>query len=318
MRIVVTGASGFLGSWACRVLSAQHEVIALVRETSNTYRISNLRHIQVIRLPIQLWADQIMNINPDVLVMSDWSGVSGIERNAESQRDNFNRIVTLARAAALARTRLVIGIGSQAELGPIDSKITESAGDNPTTLYGEMKVKTRLELERIFLNSATSFAWLRVFSTYGPLDDGEWLIPRIVDSLINDKEIKLTKGEQEWSFLHAYDFATAIAAVIENKLVQGIVNLGNPETVTIRSAALTVGKILGKEQLLLFGDLEYRPDQVMRLQPVCETLTALGWRPGIKFDVGIKQTLDWLMRNKINSIKTIEGETLNFNLPARL
>jgi hypothetical protein len=90
MRIVITGASGFLGSWACRVLSAQHEVVALVRETSNTYRISNLRDIQVIRLPIRLWPDQIMNINPDVLVMSDWSGVSGIERNAELQRDNFN------------------------------------------------------------------------------------------------------------------------------------------------------------------------------------------------------------------------------------
>ena len=68
----------------------------------------------------------------------------------------------------------------------------------------------------------TRFVWMRIFSTYGPLDTGAWLIPQTVDSLSLGKSMDLTKGEQEWSYLHAYDLARAFGAVVDNPAVAGV------------------------------------------------------------------------------------------------
>jgi nucleoside-diphosphate-sugar epimerase len=78
-----------------------------------------------------------------------------------------------------------------------------------------------------------------------------------------------------------------------------------------------IGQYLEKENLLEFGAIEYRQDQVMKLQPSCETLVNAGWQPQIAFDSGIRQTIDWLQRKQLKPITTVGGETLEFNLPVR-
>jgi dTDP-glucose 4,6-dehydratase len=134
---------------------------------------------------------------------------------------------------------------------------------------------------------------------------------------MKNKVIGLTKGEQEWSYLHAYDLASAFQTVIRETRISGIVNVGNPQTISIHDAASTIGKILEKKELLKFGALEYRPDQVMRLQPLCETLTKSGWRPQISFEQGIRQTIDWFQRKDLQPIITESGQSLDFKLPVR-
>jgi nucleoside-diphosphate-sugar epimerase len=281
------------------------------------YRLSDLGEIEVARLDTTLWEHFIIDSQPDVLILNDWEGVGNQARNDPRQFENNARHSRLAIAGRDAGAKMIIGVGSQAELGPINSSISENSIDNPTTLYGEAKVQIRKNIEGLLMGTETKFIWMRIFSTYGPLDEGSWLIPNIVDSLEKDKEIELTKGEQEWSYLHAYDLAMAFAAVINHAGIKGIVNVGNPDTLSIRSAASTVGKILGKEELIKFGALEYRLDQVMRLQPLSETLGRSGWRPEISFDEGIRQTIGWLTRKELLPLKTVRGKLLHFNLPVR-
>ena len=128
----------------------------------------------------------------------------------------------------------------------------------------------------------------------------------------------MTKGEQRWSYLHAYDLASAFRTAIEDPNISGIVNVGNPETISVFEVASTIGEILKKEKLLVFGALEYRSDQVMRLHPECETLTGSGWRPLIDFEVGIKQTIDWLQGKRLQPLITNAGKILDFKLPSRI
>jgi nucleoside-diphosphate-sugar epimerase len=109
----------------------------------------------------------------------------------------------------------------------------------------------------------------------------------------------------------------AFAEVISKPKISGVVNVGNPETISIRDVGSIIGQHLKKEKLLEYGALDYRPDQVMKLQPLCETLVNAGWQPQISFDVGIRQTIDWLQRKQLMPITTEDGKTLNFNLPLR-
>jgi nucleoside-diphosphate-sugar epimerase len=282
------------------------------------YKLSQIEKLEIVQLELSAWSEFLKRSQCDVLILNDWSGVGNQYRNDEKQSENVLRISRLTRSARAGGVKTVIGVGSQAELGPIESTISEIEVDNPTTAYGRAKVDTRLAIEDLIKGSDARFIWMRIFSTYGPLDEGTWLIPNIVDSLVNNREISLTRGEQQWSYLHAYDLASAFRTVIEDPSLRGIVNVGNPHTISVHEVASIIGEILEKKELLGFGALDYLSDQVMRLEPLCETLTVAGWFPQISFDEGIRQTIDWLQKKPINSLKTLDGKTLDFKLPSRL
>ena len=317
MKIVVTGASGFLGSWICRVLALNHEVVALVRPTSEVYRLSGIRKVSVVPRETPQWSEFIGEVKPDVLILAGWWGVGSQDRNEERQFENIEAMEQLAFAARESGAKTVIGVGSQAELGPVANSITEDLPDNPTTKYGMAKVQARVALEEIFKDSKTRFVWMRIFSTYGPLDTGAWLIPQTVDSLSRGKSMDLTKGEQEWSYLHAYDLARAFETVVDNPSAAGTVNVGNPQTTILRDAVTKIAQILGAERLLNFGAIAYREDQVMKLQPACETLISIGWKPVVTFDSGVAQTIAWLKGQSADELVCLEGEKTTFELPAR-
>ena len=187
MRVVVTGSSGFLGSWIARVLAQHREVTALVRPSSDTYRLQGIDGLQIEHRESADWPAFILAAKPDALVLADWWGVGNHDRNDARQFDNIARMERLALAARDAGVGLVVGVGSQAELGPVSNRITEDLPDNPTTEYGKAKVAARIAVQRVLEGSATRFAWLRIFSTYGPSDSDTWLIPQLIDTL--------TKGE---------------------------------------------------------------------------------------------------------------------------
>lgn len=317
MKIVVTGASGFLGSWICRVLAHNHDVIALVRPSSDTYRLTGINSLQIERRVSSDWAAFITAEQPDVLILADWWGVGNHDRNDVRQFENIERFENLVLSARDAGIGSLIGVGSQAELGQVSNLITEDLPDKPTTEYGKAKVQARARAQDLLSGSATRFTWMRIFSTYGPSDTDTWLIPQLIDTLTKGEVMALTKGEQEWSYLHAFDLARAFQAVIEHGSISGVVNVGNPHTVILRDAINVIADQLGARELLNFGALPYRPDQVMKLEPACESLTAIGWKPVVTFENGIRQTIQWRHREVVEPLRCEDGQEVVFKLPAR-
>lgn len=317
MRIVVSGASGFLGSWICRVLSPEHEVVALVRANSNAYRLANIERLTVVIADSDIWNVKAAVQGTEVLVLCDWEGVGNSERNSPNQIHNLDRQVSLCRTAIKLGVKTVLGVGSQAELGPVSGSISDKQKDGSTTLYGDAKIATRKALLDLCQKNDVKFNWLRIFSTYGPLDSGKWLIPNVIDSMIKKQEINLTKCEQEWNYLHAYDAAMAFKFVIESSSSYGVVNVGDVSTIRLKNVVEYIGEKFSSYELLRFGSIEYCDDQVMELNPTCETLIQTGWLPRIDIYEGLNQTIAWIKRENEKQLKTKDFEQLYFSLPSR-
>lgn len=297
MRIFVTGATGFLGSHVAEDLIGQrHDVAVLLRPGTRPWRLGAIRdRLTVIEGTLDdpsALGNGLRSFAPDAVVHMAWRGVGNSERNSKDQVRNIADTVEMVDLAADAGATIFVGAGSQAEYGPYDRAIAESDVPRPTTFYGIAKLASGLMAERRCAERKLRFAWLRIFSAYGPRDGESWLIPSLIRTLRAGGHMALTACEQRWGFLHARDAATAVRLVLESPAAQGIYNLGSPDAPQLRDTVRRLHELIGAGELGL-GEVPYRPDQVMVLAADMTRLEALGWRPMVGLDQGLRETLAW-------------------------
>ncbi|MET4089335.1 NAD(P)-dependent oxidoreductase [Bradyrhizobium sp. S3.5.5] len=297
MRIFVTGATGFLGSYVAEDLVARgHDVAVLLRPGTKPWRVAAiLDRLAVIEGTLDdptAVGNGLRSFAPDAVVHMAWRGVGNSERNSKDQVRNIADTVELADLAADAGATTFVGAGSQAEYGPYDHAIAESDAPHPTTFYGIAKLASGMMVECRCAERKLRFAWLRIFSTYGPKDGESWLIPSLIRTLRANGRMALTACEQRWGLLHARDAAAAVRLVLASPAAQGTYNLGSPDAPQLRDTVERLRDLIGTGELG-FGEVPYRPDQIMVLAADMTRLGALGWHPAIGLDQGLRETLAW-------------------------
>ncbi len=309
-NILITGGTGFLGSWIVRVFCERgYSPNVLVRPESNIWRLSNLIGCNIIREDESTWKDVISALSPSIIIALDWSGVQNSDRNLDSQHQNTRRILEIANHATNVGIKHYIGFGSQAELGPTDNQITEFTKTNPTSAYGKAKCVTRESLEEMFSKANINFTWGRIFSTYGQLDSPTWLIPQMILTMSENKTFDMTLGEQNWNYLHAYDFASSVLSIVLSGEGHGVINIASPRGIQIAEVGNLIQEKMKKSGLLKLGAIPYRDDQVMNLNPDVSKIQSLGWKQEIELKSGLHQMVDWYC-NDSNQLRFDTGRFL--------
>lgn len=298
MRIFVTGASGFLGSYLVEDLLARgHELAVLLRPSSSPWRLDGVYdQLQVIAGSLEkldALGPALETFAPEAVVHLAWRGVAGTERNSPVQGQNVADTVGLAQLAAEAGAKVFVGAGSQAEYGPYPRAIREDDITRPTTLYGMAKLAAGSMAIHLSKERGLRATWLRVFSTYGPKDADHWLIPSTIRNLRSGQHMALTACEQQWGFLHARDAAAAFRLAITDPTASGVFNVGSPEAPPLRGTVTRLRDLVSPGAGLGFGELAYRSDQVMVLAADVSRMLALGWRPEVPLDEGLRETVSW-------------------------
>lgn len=283
-RAFVTGASGFIGAAVVRRLLTQGwDVAVLQRGSSFGQRLHGLeprlRAIISQGDTVAGFAAELREWQPAAVFHLGWAGVGNVHRNdAALQLGNVQFACELASVCADCGVQHFIGAGSQAEYGPKRSLITESECPAPTTLYGAAKLSTCVLTQRICELAGVGHAWLRIFSTYGPGDNPDWLLPGLIRQLLAGQRPSLTACEQTWDYLHVDDAAAAFEAVAARS-ANGIFNLASGVELPLRQVIEMVRDLVNPQGELGFGEVAYRPDQVMRMQVCVQRLRQLaGWR----------------------------------------
>lgn len=304
MRLLITGATGFLGAHLLQRLAGEEASVAtLVRPRSDGWRIARLRPrvteiVGDLKEP-RSYAAAVEEFAPDAVAHLAWSGVGNRHRNELSQvEENLFATLELLKVARDAGCRAWLGVGSQAEYGPANARLDEDAPTRPTTLYGASKLSACLLAERLCERFGMRFVWLRLFSSYGPMDDPGWMIPHLILSLLRRERPSLTEGTQRWDYIYATDVAEAIHLTLRKAEASGVFNLGSGEAERLRDIVERVRDLVDPSLPLGFGEVPFREDQVMHLQADTARLRALGWSPRVGLAEGLAKTVEWYRDNR--------------------
>ncbi|MBT9143995.1 MAG: GDP-6-deoxy-D-mannose reductase [Syntrophomonadaceae bacterium] len=304
MRSFVTGGTGLIGSCLVRLLLEHDvEVALLIRPSSDPWRIKDvLDHVHVITgdlVAIDSAAAAIRDFAADTVFHLGWHGVTSHHRNDPAQvTQNVYGSLKLLELAHEVGCKHWIGLGSQAEYGPYNSVLIEDLPTRPQTAYGVAKLCVGLLSEKLCEAYGIGFAWLRLTAAYGPMDDRNHMIPQVILTLLQGDKPSLTLGEQRWDYLYVEDAVEVIWRAATTSSAQGIFNLGSGEVHTIKSIVERVRDLIDPNLPLGFGEVPYRPDQIMHLQADISRLQSVtGWSPQVSLEEGLERTVAWFREN---------------------
>jgi nucleoside-diphosphate-sugar epimerase len=304
MRMFLTGGTGFIGAETLRLaLEAGHEMLVHVRPHSAEQRLvpfaGRLERLDLDLNDGRTLAAALTRYRPEVVLHLAWSGVANNARFDRRQfAENIEPSCTLVEAAAAAGVGAFIGMGSQGEYGA-GSAMREDSLPGPTSLYGAAKIATLYLTQQLAAQAGMRHAWLRLFSTYGPGDNDGWLIPMLVTEMLAGRRPRTTLGTQYWDWLHVEDVARGVLAVATTPTAAGVFNLGSGRASRVRDVVERIRDLAAPGMELVFGEIPFRPDQVMYMQANISRLSeATGWKPRIAIEQGLEATVAWYKDRK--------------------
>lgn len=280
MRILLTGAAGFIGSHVARALvRSGHEVHATVLPTDDLWRIRDLEpHLRLYRGTLDL-----LPLEPDLAINLAWYAVPGRYLSAPENRECLEQSLRLlGRLGCRA-----VFAGTCFEYDTTRGILREDSPTRPTTLYAECKDRLRREVER-----RRGSVWIRFFYLYGPAEDPRRLIPSVIRGVLRGEPVPVSPGEQRRDFLHVEDAASAVCAVAFSPL-EGCVNIGSGEAPAIADIVRKIGELGGRPDLIRLGAVPYYPGEPMLIVADNTRLRSTGWSPRYDLERGLADTFAW-------------------------
>jgi dTDP-glucose 4,6-dehydratase len=315
MRILITGAAGFLGSHlADRFLAEGHEVIGM--DNFITGSPENIAHL-IGNPGFQFIQHDVTNF---VYVPGPLDGVLHFASPA-SPVDYLELPIQTLKVGSLA-THKTLGLAKEKGARYLLASTSEVYGDpqvhpqpetywghvnpvGPRGVYDEAKRFAEAMVMAYHRYHAVDTRIVRIFNTYGPRmrpNDGRVVSNFIVQALRNEQLTVYGAGEQTRSFCFAADEVDGIYRLFLSDYTQPV-NIGNPHEFTVRQLADEVLRLTGST-----SGVEYQPlpedDPKVRQPDIAVARRELGWEPVIQLEEGLSRTIPWF-RERID--RTNEG-----------
>jgi nucleoside-diphosphate-sugar epimerase len=167
---------------------------------------------------------------------------------------------------------------------------TSASGAAP---YAICKVALQNMLSSYRQHNGLSIASGRIFSPFGPYEHPDRLVPSVVQDLLLQRDAPCSHGSQIRNFVHVTDVSQAFAALLDSAL-EGPVNIGSDERVSIAAVLECIAKQIGRPDLLRLGARPVLTNEPSILVPDGRRLyDELGFRPGFTLEEGLADTISW-------------------------
>lgn len=311
MNILITGGTGFIGSYLIQKLhKINHKIILLKRSFSNTWRINDIMDKLIIYdLDKLVDLENIFSKNKIDLIIH-LAGLhirhhSTIKEIEKMNNANINFPIKLLDIAVKFQVKGFINTGTFSEYKLTIKPASEKDEIEPYNYYSATKSVFENLLKFYTANNNLKGVSLRLFSPYGEKDNNK-IIPLIIKSLIFSKELNLTKGEQRLSFTYIDDIIGAYIKSINFMFSDKYkhyeeFNIGATENVSIKKIIKIIEKISNKKNKIKLGVLPYHKHELMF--GLCDNHKArklLRWLPKVSIIEGLKKTYNYYLDENNN------------------
>jgi len=317
VKLLVTGGSGFIASRVVHQLAACPgvDVTVLVRAGSDLGRLTaagvdlNAGNVRLARGDFSASdeVDQVIHqLRPEVVVhLAMVYHALGSTPTSAVEEVNLHATVRLLEAFLAAGGRRFITAGTCFEYGHQQTELLEeTAACCPVYDYAIAKLKaTEVILERSQAVAAEALV-LRVFAPYGPHEDPRRVIPQLLATGLWPRRLALSPGEQVRDYVFVDDVARAfVPAAVQPDLArsQAVYNVCTGIGHSLHEVAAAVEQALGRRLDLGWGELPYRPNEMMRLVGANRRIAEdLGWAPARNLAEGLRNTAAWMRSNLVD------------------
>lgn len=291
-KIIVTGATGCVGSAVVRRSLAQGDKVTCIVHTGSQ-RLSNLpqsEQIHIVECNLSDYASLELPCQYDAFIHLSWEKTFGASRDdAEIQTRNIQYTLDTVKLAHRCGCTVFVGAGSQAEYGVQTQDLTPTLPVSPESGYGIAKYAAGKLSAMLCKSLGIRHNWVRILSVYGPNDGENSLISYAIRELKAGRSPELTKCEQMWDYLYADDAAEAILSVAEKGVDGKVYPLGSGNGRKLSEYIEDIRKIINPSVEVRYGIKAYYPHQPMHLVADISELTKdTGWRPKTPFEEGIR------------------------------
>ncbi|HEX9979265.1 MAG TPA: NAD-dependent epimerase/dehydratase family protein [Flavobacterium sp.] len=309
MKILVTGAAGFIGSHLCeRLADDGHDVTGL--DNFSDYYDPGLKHLNESDLAARGIAILAKDLNSNlsgvfetpydyIFHLAAQPGISADTSLEEYVRNNIYATRNLLDAVLKHNPdlRSFVNIATSSVYGK-EATIGENVPPQPVSFYGITKWAAEqlvLALQREGKLNACS---IRLYSVYGPRERPEKLYTKLIENLYYDKPFPLFEGSisHQRSFTYVGDIVDGLAAIIgkQNVLNGEMINLGTDQVSTTEEGIAIVEQIMKKK--LIVESKPARPgDQLKTAAVIDKARKLLDYDPKITLKEGLKKQVEWYL-----------------------
>jgi nucleoside-diphosphate-sugar epimerase len=292
-RVLVTGATGFIGSHTLGPLLQRGYEVHAVSSKAGPGAVSVTWH-QADLFDSASSSRLLEEVRPTHLLHLAWYVVPGKLISSELNFDWVRSSIELMKRFQQLGGRRIVMPGSSYEYDWSYGYCHETRTPTvPNTVYGACKHALDAMAQAFCQSHALSYAWPRVFFLYGPNEHPDRLVSSVIRSLLNGQEARCSHGRQIRDYLHVQDVADAIVSVFDST-VEGPINVGAGTAVTLRDMIVTIGRSLGREDLLRLGAIPSRAnDAPLVLADIARLTTEVKWQPKYSLEAGLAHTIEW-------------------------
>ncbi len=300
-RVLITGASGFVGAGLARELvAAGHDVHLILRPQTDPWRLLDLADSCTVHRADLRDRDGVARAvragRPEVVYHLAAYGVHPAQRDrALILTTNLLGTANLLDALAGHDYRALVNAGSSAEYGHNDRAMAEDDRIEPRTDYAVGKAAATL-LCQAEASRGRPVSTVRIFTAYGPWESPKRLVPYLMGCCVRGEVPRVSAGHQVRDFIHVADVVELLRRVADSPAAHGrILNAGTGRGHPVRAMIETVLRVCaGGRQPAEFGAVPLHPDEPAHwVASIARTTALTGWRPRFDLQAGVESTWAW-------------------------
>lgn len=233
MRILITGATGFIGtSIIGNITNGGDKILALSRNTLHIRTPSNINWLKADLADPLSYREAVQSFRPEVVIHLAWDGIPDFSLQ-RSTSNLTQSIEFLSFIFNLGCCQKVVVSGSCFEFNKLNGVCSESEVGSAKDSFTWAKHSLRNWLEIECLKQDIRLAWMRIFYVYGPGQRSASLIPTILKCLKEGKVPELMTPKNASDFIFVSDIAKAFTNAVYGDFPSGIYNLGSEQSTSV-------------------------------------------------------------------------------------